>query len=41
MSKNRPKEVYTIMLVDFDVRGQQGIDFLIGGRVIMDYGFVF
>ncbi len=27
------------MLVDFDVRGQQVIDFLTGGSIIMDYGF--
>ncbi len=24
------------MLVDFDVRGQQGMDFFTGGRIIMD-----
>ncbi len=39
MSKNRAKEVYTIMWVDFDVRGQQAIDFLIERRVIMDSYF--
>ncbi len=39
MSKNRAKEVYTIMRVDFDVRGQQAIDFLIEWRVIMDSYF--
>ncbi len=26
------------MLVDFDVRAQQEIDFFTGGRVIMDFG---
>ncbi len=26
------------MLVDFDVKGQQGIDFFTGGNIIMDYG---
>ncbi len=26
-------------LVDFDVRGQQGMDFFTGGNVIMDYVF--
>ncbi len=29
------------MLVDFDVRGQKGMDFFTGGSVIMDYGLVF
>ncbi len=29
------------MLVDFDVRGQQGMDFFKGGSVIMDYRLVF
>ncbi len=26
------------MLVDYDMRGQQGMDFFTGGNVIMDYG---
>ncbi len=29
------------MSVDFDVRGQQGMDFFTGGSIIMDYGLVF
>ncbi len=29
------------ILVDFDVRGQQWIDLITGGSVIVDYGFVF
>ncbi len=29
------------MLVDLDVRGQQGKDFFTGGSVIMDSGLVF
>ncbi len=29
------------MLVDFDLRGQQGMDFYTSGRIIMDYGQVF
>ncbi len=29
------------ILVNFYVRGQQGIDLITGGSVIMDYGFVF
>ncbi len=29
------------MLVDFDVRAQQEIDFFTGGSVIMDYRFIF
>ncbi len=29
------------MWVNFDVRGQQGMDFITGGSVIMDYGLVF
>lgn len=28
------------MLVDFEVRGQLGMDFFTGGSNIMDYGFV-
>ncbi len=27
--------------VDFDVKGQQGMDFFTGGNIIMDYGLVF
>ncbi len=29
------------MLVDFDVRGLQGIDFFTGGSIIMDYFYFF
>ncbi len=29
------------MLVDFDVRGQQGMDFFTGGSAIMEYVVVF
>ncbi len=29
------------MLVDFDVRGQQKMDFFTGASVIIDYGQVF
>ncbi len=29
------------MSVDFDVRGQQGMDIFTGGSVIMDYGLQF
>ncbi len=29
------------MWVDFDVRGQQGMDVFTGGSVIMDYGCIF
>ncbi len=29
------------MSVDYDVRGQEEIDFFTGGITIMDYGFVF
>ncbi len=29
------------MLVDFDVRGQQGMDFITGGSIVMDYGLIF
>ncbi len=28
------------MLVRFDVRGQQGMDFINGGSIIVDYGFL-
>ncbi len=28
------------MWVDFDVRGQQEMDLLTGGSIIMDYGFM-
>ncbi len=28
------------MPVDFDVRGQQGMDFFTGGSIIMDYGLL-
>jgi len=27
------------MLSDFDVRGQQGMDFFTGGNIFIDYGF--
>ncbi len=27
--------------INFDVRGQQGMSFLTGGSVIMDYGLIF
>ncbi len=36
--KNSPKSFKTNMPMDFDVKGQQGMDFLKGGSVIMDYG---
>ncbi len=29
------------MLLDFNVRGQQGMDLFTGGSVIMDYGLKF
>ncbi len=29
------------MWVDFDVRGQQEMDFFTGGKVIMDYELIF
>ncbi len=29
------------MLVDIDVRGQQGMDFFTGGSIMMDYGLFF
>ncbi len=29
------------MLLDFDVREQQGTDLFIGGSIIMDYGLLF
>ncbi len=35
------KPFKTNILVDFDVRGQQGMDFCIGGSIIMDYVQVF
>ncbi len=40
-SENWPKQLSTNMLVDLDVRGQQGISFFNGGSVIMDYKLVF
>ncbi len=33
--------MYISRLVDFDVRGQQGMDFFTGGCIIMDYGLLF
>ncbi len=35
------KPFKTNILVDLDVRGQQGMDFCIGGSIIMDYVQVF
>ncbi len=29
------------MLVDFDVRGHQGMNFFTEGRISMDYGLIF
>ncbi len=29
------------MLVDFDVKGQQGMTLITGGSIIMDYGLMF
>ncbi len=39
--KNSPKLFKQICTVDFDVKGQQGMDFFIGESVIMDYRLVF
>ncbi len=35
------KTVLNKYVVNFDVRGQQGMDFFTGGSVIMDYGLVY
>ncbi len=36
-SKNSSKQMW----VDFDVKGQQEMDFFTGGSAIMDYGLIF
>ncbi len=39
--KTVPKQYKTNMLVDYYVKGQQGIDYFTGSSVIMNYGLVF